>query len=265
MWSSRKIKVRNHLSWLPSEVLIYVLDSDRTPQGIVEGAVVVCLDNGHPISRNSLKQLTLSQFTREDVLPVKEIYKGRGYRVQTTNSTAKPQARAFTIKRYERNCAKEVGIRSWEPDHADLLIWRFKRCLAAAIFSQGEGPCKVQTKLKLNKGESFDHFEVVLDEGNDNSVHNNSNLRKAVMHASTTAMEESSKYAIRVERSGRNTNLGETSMQASSLIISLVQEAASYAPCSELQKAAILVLIIFETIQVYNNLIDLWIQWFNPL
>ena len=34
-------------SWLSSEVLIYVLDYDRTPKGIVEGADVVCFDNGH--------------------------------------------------------------------------------------------------------------------------------------------------------------------------------------------------------------------------
>ena len=46
IWSSRNFKVKSHLSRHHSEVLIYVLDYDRTPQGIVEGADVVCFDNG---------------------------------------------------------------------------------------------------------------------------------------------------------------------------------------------------------------------------
>ena len=62
------------------------------------------------------------------------------------------------------------------------------------------------------------------------------------------AMAESSKRGL--ERSSRNNTLGEATMQASGLIISLVQEAASYAPCAELQKAAAVALIIFQTIQV---------------
>ena len=66
----------------------------------------------------------------------------------------------------------------------------------------------------------------------------------------TMAMAESSKRGL--ERSGRNRDntLGEATMQASGLIISLVQEAASYAPSAELQKAATVALIIFQTIQV---------------
>ena len=76
-------------------------------------------------------------------------------------------------------------------------------------------------------------------------------------------MVENSKRAI--EHSGRNNNLREATMQASSVIISLVEEAASHAPCAELQKAAAAALIIFEAIQVYKNLIDLWLQLFNSL
>lgn len=70
-------------------------------------------------------------------------------------------------------------------------------------------------------------------------------------------MGESSKHAI--ERPGHNGNLGETTMHASSLIISLVQEAAAFAPCPQLKMAADVALTIFQTIQVYN-LIDLWLQ-----
>ena len=87
-------------------ISVYVLDYDRTPQGIVEGADVVCF--GHSILRNSLKQLsTVSKFTPGDVLPKKEIYKGRGYRVYSAHSTAK--GRAVKIKLYEGSCAKDVG------------------------------------------------------------------------------------------------------------------------------------------------------------
>ena len=63
------------------------------------------------------------------------------------------------------------------------------------------------------------------------------------------AMGESLKRAI--DRSGHNNDLREATSQASSLIISL-KEAASYAPCAKLQKAAAGALIIFESIQVYN-------------
>ena len=69
------------------------------------------------------------------------------------------------------------------------------------------------------------------------------------------ALVESSKRAIRHSSS---TSSGEAAMQASTLIISLVKEAAAIAPCVELQQAAAVALIIFETIQVYNNSIDLW-------
>ena len=104
--------MRNHLSWRSSEILIYVLDYDQTPQGIVEGADVVCFDNGHP-SKEILSNnwLTVSQFTPGDVVPKKEIYKGRGYRVYSAHSTAK--ARAVTIKLYEGSRAKDVGISFW--------------------------------------------------------------------------------------------------------------------------------------------------------
>lgn len=67
---------------------------------------------------------------------------------------------------------------------------------------------------------------------------------------------ESSKHAI--EPPGHNTNLGEATMHASTLIISLVYEAAALAPCAELKQAASVALIIFQTIQVYD-LIDLWL------
>ena len=70
------------------------------------------------------------------------------------------------------------------------------------------------------------------------------------------------KHAI--ERHGpgpsRNINFREATMHASSVIISLVQEAAALAPCAELKQAAAIALIIFETIQVYN-LFDLWLHW----
>ena len=49
-----------------------------------------------------------SQFTPGDVVPKKEIYKGRGYRVYSAYSTAK--ARAVTIKLYEGSRAKDVSI-----------------------------------------------------------------------------------------------------------------------------------------------------------
>ena len=49
-------------------------------------------------------------------------------------------------------------------------------------------------------------------------------------------------------------------MHASSLVISLVKEAAAVAPCAELKQAAAVALVIFETIQVYTNLVDLWLQ-----
>ena len=65
---------------------------------------------------------------------------------------------------------------------------------------------------------------------------------------------ESSKHAI--ERPGHSTNLGEATMRASGLIISLVQEAAALSPCAELKQAAAVALVIFQTIQVYD-LIDL--------
>ena len=35
-----------------------VVKHDQTPQGIVEGADVVCFDNGHLTLKNSLQQLT---------------------------------------------------------------------------------------------------------------------------------------------------------------------------------------------------------------
>lgn len=63
---------------------------------------------------------------------------------------------------------------------------------------------------------------------------------------------ESSKQAI--ERPGHKTNLGEAAMHASSLILSLVKEAAALSPSSELKQAAAVALIIFETIQVYNRI-----------
>jgi hypothetical protein len=72
------------------------------------------------------------------------------------------------------------------------------------------------------------------------------------------SMGESSKFAI--DRPGHNTNLRETTMHASSLIISLVQEAATLAPCAELKQAAAVALIIFETIQVYNFFDLIWLQ-----
>jgi hypothetical protein len=55
-------------------------------------------------------------------------------------------------------------------------------------------------------------------------------------------------------------NLSETAMQASGLIITLVQEAATLAPCAELKEAATVALIIFNTIQVYNNFNLVWPQ-----
>ena len=61
-----------------------------------------------------------------------------------------------------------------------------------------------------------------------------------------------------IEHPGHNTNLGEATMHASSLIISLVQEAAALAPFAELKQAAAVTLIIFENIQV-GDLIDLWL------
>ena len=88
-----------------------VVKHDQTPQGIVEGADVVCFDN-HPILRNSLQHWpAISKFTPGDVLPKKEKYKGRGYRVYSAHSTAK--ARAVTIKLYEGSRAKDVGISFW--------------------------------------------------------------------------------------------------------------------------------------------------------
>ena len=63
------------------------------------------------------------------------------------------------------------------------------------------------------------------------------------------AMGQSSKHAI-IQRPGHETNMRETAMQASGLILSLVQEAAALAPCAELKQAAAVALIIFETIQV---------------
>ena len=117
------------------KALIYVLDYDRTLRGIVEGADVVCFDNGNPFKEIlSNNWPTVSQFTPGDVVPKNEIHKGRGYRVYSAHSTAK--ARAVTIKLYEGSRAKDVGMSSWHPDQADLLICRFKRCLAAASFSR---------------------------------------------------------------------------------------------------------------------------------
>lgn len=63
-------------------------------------------------------------------------------------------------------------------------------------------------------------------------------------------MGESSRHAI--ERPGHNTDLREATMLASGVILSLVKEAAAFAPCAELKQAAAVALIIFETIQVYN-------------
>ena len=54
---------------------------------------------------------TVSKFTPGDVLPKKDIYKGRGYRVYSAHSTAK--GRAVKIKLYEGSRAKDVGISSW--------------------------------------------------------------------------------------------------------------------------------------------------------
>jgi hypothetical protein len=68
------------------------------------------------------------------------------------------------------------------------------------------------------------------------------------------AMGESSKHAI--QRPAHDTNLSGTTMHATGLIISLVKEAAAFAPCAELKQAAAVALIIFDTIQVYI-LIDL--------
>ena len=68
------------------------------------------------------------------------------------------------------------------------------------------------------------------------------------------AMGKSSRHAI-----GHSANTGEVVMHNSSLIISLVKEAAAVASCAELKQAAVVTLVIFETIQVYNNLIDLWL------
>jgi hypothetical protein len=70
-------------------------------------------------------------------------------------------------------------------------------------------------------------------------------------------MGESSRHAI--ERPGHNTDLREATMLASGVIISLVKEAAAFAPCAELKQAAAVALIIFETIQVYN-LFGLWLS-----
>ena len=61
-------------------------------------------------------------------------------------------------------------------------------------------------------------------------------------------MGESSKHAI--ERPGRGTNFREVTLLGSGVIISLVQEAAAYAPCAELKQAAAVALVIIETIQV---------------
>ena len=69
------------------------------------------------------------------------------------------------------------------------------------------------------------------------------------------AMGESSRHAI-----GHGTSTGEAVMHASSLVISLVKEAAAVAPCAELKQAAAVALVIFETIQVYTNVVDLWLQ-----
>ena len=67
------------------------------------------------------------------------------------------------------------------------------------------------------------------------------------------ATGESSRHAI--QRSAHsNTNLGETAMHASSLVLSLVKEAASLAPCAELKQAAAVALIIFNTIEVYISI-----------
>jgi hypothetical protein len=66
------------------------------------------------------------------------------------------------------------------------------------------------------------------------------------------SMGESSTKPV-IERPGHNTNWSESAMHASSLVISLVQEAATLAPCAELKQAAAVALIIFDTIQVYNN------------
>ena len=70
-------------------------------------------------------------------------------------------------------------------------------------------------------------------------------------------MGESPNHAI--ERPGHNTNLREATMLASGVVISLVREAASLAPCAELKQAAAVALVIFDTIQVYI-LVDLWFQ-----
>jgi hypothetical protein len=58
---------------------------------------------------------------------------------------------------------------------------------------------------------------------------------------------ECSKHAIT-----HNTNLREATVNASGLVLSLVKEAAAFAPCAELKQAAVVALIIFETIQVCN-------------
>ena len=58
---------------------------------------------------------------------------------------------------------------------------------------------------------------------------------------------ESSKAII--ERPGQR-NWRETTMEASSLVLSLVKEAAAFAPIQHLQQAASAALIIFQTIQV---------------
>ena len=72
---------------------------------------MVCFDNGHPILRDSLQQLThrLQVYSR-DVPPKQDIYKGLGYRIYSAYSTAK--ARAVKIKLYEGSFAKDVGKRS---------------------------------------------------------------------------------------------------------------------------------------------------------
>ena len=66
---------------------------------------------------------------------------------------------------------------------------------------------------------------------------------------------ECSKHAI--NHPLRHTDLREATINASGLILSLVQEAAAFAPFAELKEAAAIALIIFETIQVcsFENLV----------
>lgn len=77
--------------------------------------------------RNS--STTIVQFTAEDVIPKQEIYEGRGYRVYSSYSTTK--VRMVKVKLYTGSRAKEVGF-NLDNLIMHLLIYRFKRCSAAA-------------------------------------------------------------------------------------------------------------------------------------